>query len=51
MLRLKVDITGIPESPYEMYDHLRGKIAEIMMTVSEGNTEQARWETSMQTFQ
>ena len=46
MLRLKVDITGIPESPYEMYDHLRGKIAKIMMTVSKGNMEQARWETA-----
>ena len=45
MLWLKVDITGIPESPYETYEHLRGKIAEIMMSVSEGKTEQARWET------
>ena len=28
MLCLKVDVTGIPESPYETYDHLRGKITE-----------------------
>ena len=47
MLRLKVDITGIPESPHETYEHLRGKITEIMMSVSEGKTEQARWETSV----
>ena len=33
MLRLKVDVMGVPESPYENYDQLRGKIAEIMMTV------------------
>ena len=46
MLRLKVNITGIPESPYKSYEHLRGKITEIMMLVSEGNTEQVRWETS-----
>ena len=46
MLRLKVDIMGIPESVYKTYEHLRGKITEIMMTVSEGNTEQARWEVS-----
>ena len=42
MLRLKVDIMGIPESPYKTYEHLRGKITDIMMTVCEGNTEQAR---------
>ena len=46
MLRLKVNISGIPKSPYETYEHLRSKIVEIMMTVSEGKTEQARWETS-----
>ena len=46
MLHLKVDIMGIPESPYETYEHLRGKITEIMMTVCEGTTEQARWEIS-----
>ena len=46
MLQLKVNITGIPESPYEMYEHLRGKIAKIMMIVSEGNMEQPRWETA-----
>ena len=47
ILRLKVDITGIPESPYETFEHLREKIAEIMMPVSEGKTNQARWETSI----
>ena len=46
MLRLKVDVMGIPESPYENYDQLRGKIAEIMMTVCEGTTDQAKWEMS-----
>ena len=46
MLWLKVNITGIAESPFETYKHLRGKIAEVMMSVSEGKTDQARWETS-----
>ena len=46
MLRLKVDVEGIPESPYETYEHLRGKITEVMMAVCEGTTEQARWEIS-----
>ena len=46
MLCLKVDVMGVPESPYENYDQLRGKIAEIMMTVCEGTTEQAKWEMS-----
>ena len=46
MLCLKVDVMGIPESPYENYDQLRGKIAEFMMAVCEGTTEQAKWEIS-----
>ena len=46
MLRLKVDVEGIAESPYETYEHLRGKITEMMMAVCEGTTEQARWEIS-----
>ena len=47
MLRLKVDVEGIPESPYETFEHLRGKITEVMMAVCEGTTEQARWEISL----
>ena len=47
MLRLKVDLASIPESGYESYEDLHKKIANIMMSVCEGTTEEARWETSI----
>ena len=47
MLQLKVDIAGIPESGYESYEDLCKKIANIMMSVCEGTTEKAHWETSI----
>ena len=47
MLRLKEDITGIPEGTYETYEELRTKIAEIMMSVCEGKSDDAQWEISM----
>ena len=46
-LRLKVDISGIPESSYETYDQLRRKIGEIMMSICKGNTEKEKWDTSI----
>ena len=47
MLRLKVDIAGIQESGYESYEDLHKKIANIMMSICEGATEEAHWETSI----
>ena len=47
MLRLKVNIASIPESGYESYEDLCKKIANIMMSVCEGTTEEACWETSI----
>ena len=46
-LCLKVDITGIPEGSYEMYEQLRHKIGEIMMPICKGNTEKEKWDTSI----
>ena len=46
MLRLKVDIIGIPKGTYKTYEELRIKIAKIMMSVCEGKTDDAQWETS-----
>lgn len=47
MLRLMVDISGMAESPCETHEQLRTKIAQIMMLVCEGKSEQARWDTSV----
>ena len=46
LLCLKVDISGIKEGTYETYNQLRSKVAEAMMSTCEGNTEEARWNTS-----
>ena len=43
-LYLKVDITGITESSYEAYEQLHSKVAEVMVLVCEGKTDDARWE-------
>ena len=47
MLQRKVDIADIPVSGYESYEDLCKKIANIMMSVCEGSTEEACWETSI----
>ena len=46
-LRLKVDIMGIPKVTYETYDQLHSKVAEVMVPTCEGNTKEARWNTSI----
>ena len=48
LLRLKVDFTGINESPYETYEQLRNKIAEVMMPTCSGTNDDAKWKTSIE---
>ena len=48
LLHLKVDFTGINESPYETYEQLRNKIAEVMMPTSSGINDEAKWKTSIE---
>ena len=48
MLRLKVDFTGINESPYETYEQLRNKIAEVMMPTCSGTNDDIKWKTSIE---
>ena len=48
MLRLKVDFTGINESPYETYEQLCNKIAEAMMPTCSGINDEAKWKTSIE---
>ena len=46
-LQLKVDVSGIPEGNFETYEELQTKIAEVMMSVWEGKSDNAQWETSI----
>ena len=48
LLRLKVDFTGINESPYETYEQLHNKIAEVMMPTCSGINDEAKWKTSIE---
>ena len=43
MLKLKVDVTGIPESSCETYDQLCTKIAKIIIPTCKGMTEEVKW--------
>ena len=42
MLQLKVDISGITEGHFETYDQLRTRIAEAMMPICDGRTDDAK---------
>ena len=48
LLHLKVDFTGINESPYETYEQLCNKIAEAMMPTCSGINDEAKWKTSIE---
>ena len=47
MLQLKVDIMGITEGHFETYDQLCTRIAEVMMPICDGRTDDTKWDTSI----
>lgn len=47
MLRLKVNVTGINEGHFKTYDRLPTKVAEAMMPICEGQTDDAKWNASI----
>ena len=47
MLHLKVDISVITEGHFETCDQLRTRIAEVMMPICDGRTDEAKWDTSI----
>ena len=47
MLWLKVYISRITEGHFETYDQLCTRIAEAMIPIGDGRTDDAKWDTSI----